>query len=781
MSIPHKAFLAMLAEKQQILKDNHLIDITETMRTDIQEASCGNMKIDEPLKGKGYPYNEKTFKPHMMYDPKTGKGYKANTYQDHLDMKKKGYGHEKPEVKEEVEQIGEWWEKQVNSKSKGWKNGRVKTPFQTYNKKGETVRFKKGDDIFYHAMKLDKYNVVIAATERRDEGTYFSVHPERLGLKGFDSATGPLKDHVELDELNVKTMKSYINKAQKDNTKRVIRMADKPSHMKADKGEMKKLRKRQKGVVKAKTDLDMRKIAGKDYRKRMGEDVEQVDEATRHTVHVETNRAGYRKLESMIASIDGYKESEFDNGKASFVFDAKNHGGAARRKVGEFIKKVSGAKFSHAIAEDNELAEGPATQNPLKTAFGGLKAAKDTPSYKAYMKRVEKEQKARAKKIAAERKAGKRSKYESVDNPEYDPELGEMNIGEERIEEMSAKAHYKSVLKGGKGKGYVVGVAIDRERYPNREKEGLEGPYKSRKSGKIFYYDKKEGKYYDPDSDMYLKVSDVMERYESADLARERDEKELKESFQFQFADKETAQEFMREISQKRLGSSTGTSDGKVRTEGPAGAGVGSPTRAHQQMAKIMKKHGGKLISTDEGPRMKRVFKEDIETMDESLSKTMQWVTQGPNPARKIMRELGIMGTIAPDGTIKVAKADRKALDAGLKKKRIKGFTISNEEVEQVGEEINMINEDDVERREIELFTSNHAQIYRQRIQPIIKNLAKKKAKGNYDDKLAIKAWTYAVNDGIKAYNKEFGSSIKLSKAEKDKAAEYLLKHFEDE
>jgi len=37
MSIPHQAFLAMLAEKQQILKDNHLIDITETMRTDIQE------------------------------------------------------------------------------------------------------------------------------------------------------------------------------------------------------------------------------------------------------------------------------------------------------------------------------------------------------------------------------------------------------------------------------------------------------------------------------------------------------------------------------------------------------------------------------------------------------------------------------------------------------------------------------------------------------------------------------------------------------------------------
>ena len=125
------------------------------------------------------------FKPHMMYDLKTGKGYKAETYQDHLDMKEKGYGHDKPKVKEDTEQV---------------------------------------------------------------------------------------------DELTVKTLRSYISKAQKDNTQRVTRMADKPDHMKADKGEMQKLRKRQKGVVKAKTDIDMRKILGKNYRGRMGEEVEQVDE-----------------------------------------------------------------------------------------------------------------------------------------------------------------------------------------------------------------------------------------------------------------------------------------------------------------------------------------------------------------------------------------------------------------------------------------------------------------------------------------------------------------------
>ena len=42
---------------------------------------------------------KKKFKPHMMYDPKTGKGVKANTYKKHLELKKKGYTHTKPEKK----------------------------------------------------------------------------------------------------------------------------------------------------------------------------------------------------------------------------------------------------------------------------------------------------------------------------------------------------------------------------------------------------------------------------------------------------------------------------------------------------------------------------------------------------------------------------------------------------------------------------------------------------------------------------------------------------------
>ena len=188
--------------------------------------------VEEPLKGKGYPHNEddeKNFKPHMMYDPKTGKGYKADTYQDHLDMKKKGYGHDKPDDKKKVEEeVGLDEAKTV------------------------TLVAKKGSKTLETVKK-------VSPKERK------TVEMLMKSAHGKDVKIEVVKEDIEqVDELDTKTTKSYIDKAQRDNTKRVTRMSDKPSHMKADKGEMKKLRKRQKGVVKAK--------------KRMGEETEQVIE-----------------------------------------------------------------------------------------------------------------------------------------------------------------------------------------------------------------------------------------------------------------------------------------------------------------------------------------------------------------------------------------------------------------------------------------------------------------------------------------------------------------------
>ena len=55
----------------------------------IGQANRANMNMNMKMAKGG------AFKPHMMYDPKTGKGYKANKLQDHLDMKEKGYDHRK--------------------------------------------------------------------------------------------------------------------------------------------------------------------------------------------------------------------------------------------------------------------------------------------------------------------------------------------------------------------------------------------------------------------------------------------------------------------------------------------------------------------------------------------------------------------------------------------------------------------------------------------------------------------------------------------------------------
>lgn len=65
-----------------------------------QQAAIAISKKEKGEKPKTECADEKDFKPHMMYDPKTGKGVKANTYADHVKYDKMGYTHEKPEVKE---------------------------------------------------------------------------------------------------------------------------------------------------------------------------------------------------------------------------------------------------------------------------------------------------------------------------------------------------------------------------------------------------------------------------------------------------------------------------------------------------------------------------------------------------------------------------------------------------------------------------------------------------------------------------------------------------------
>ena len=86
--------------------------------------------------------------------------------------------------------------------------------------------------------------------------------------------------------------------------------------------------------------------------------------------------------------------------------------------------------------------------------------------------------------------------------------------------------------------------------------------------------------------------------------------------------------------------------------------------------------------------------------------------------------------------------------------------------------------------RELLLYITNDAQINRQKIQPIIKNLSKKVGKGTYDGNLAIKAFGNAVTDGIKKYEKENatkGWARGIDKSTKQALAKELADYYMDE
>ena len=86
------------------------------------------------------------------------------------------------------------------------------------------------------------------------------------------------------------------------------------------------------------------------------------------------------------------------------------------------------------------------------------------------------------------------------------------------------------------------------------------------------------------------------------------------------------------------------------------------------------------------------------------------------------------------------------------------------------------------EMRELKLYIDNDASLYRQRYMPILKNLSRKKKKGNYRKRLAQKAFMYLVDDGAKRYTKSYGGNerdVFPTRQRKDLAKDYV-DEFED-
>ena len=177
----------------------------------------------------------------------------------------------------------------------------------------------------------------------------------------------------------------------------------------------------------------------------------------------------------------------------------------------------------------------------------------------------------------------------------------------------------------------------------------------------------------------------------------------------------------------------------------------------------LMKSAHGKDVKIE-------VVKEESDQIDELSPKTL--IRYNNKASQQVTRD---------------TKTDRGRVGSKTTK-RLKGALKARKKLDKImpglrGEDVEQVLEGDgVMIRELGLYIANNGDMYRQRIQPIIKNMRKKLSKGVYDEKLAAKGFMHAVTDGIKRYNKEFGAgSMKLAKSEKEEVASILLRDYQSE
>ena len=278
-------------------------DVSELTIADVQKATAMAKKRQEKERKAGkksvstadlaarMPKKE-SFEPHMMYDPKTGKAYKAEKEADHLRMKKMGYTHDKPtneahDPKHVKQAVGIASDprykggnmtgatKTINKLSKGLSDHpQVKAVLKRQNEglktfaeisKGMAGRYiKKAQVSTADAAKSTERGYADSRSPDRDIAKAGSNQAKR-GIKTFinrnkgtatavDKLTGkakvPAKEET-VDEISNAKMGQYVRKAADDAAR------------KGSKGDVVGARQRVKGVSKAMDKMDKNRLYGK--------------------------------------------------------------------------------------------------------------------------------------------------------------------------------------------------------------------------------------------------------------------------------------------------------------------------------------------------------------------------------------------------------------------------------------------------------------------------------------------------------------------------------------
>ena len=361
------------------------------------------------------------------------------------------------------------------------------------------IEFKKdADGAAAIGSETGRRGLVVSGKKVKDKVYKITFTNNATMNKFMDKYENKLNEGTEELEEGTPEYRAMMKRYKGSDMEKVFKILDKEGFRMGEQSDtlVRNMLKKHRGNVKKAADQIMKDNPGMfDVNRMMMDDV-QIDEAEVYKRPVKVSALGGQKFHAVV-----------ENGKIVAAGMTEKEA-RKMKKFGQQVRELPGAKVGQLVKESVEQvdevkkSDGPFTVVAMKNnkVVGQLHAVFHTELEQA-IKMMKAEYK--GAKISVESKGGKVVHTEDV----------------EQVDEMSAKQHYNKMVAQGKvGRGGRVVTPIDKKRFPNREKEGLEGPFRNRKSGQVYYYDKKAGKYYDPLTDMFLQVKDVMENTATYDL-----------------------------------------------------------------------------------------------------------------------------------------------------------------------------------------------------------------------------------------------------------------------
>ena len=181
--------------------------------------------VKDVLEGKATVKKEEVKYPHMMYDPKTGKGVEVKDKAEHDKYSKMGWGHEKPKNLDEVE------EPNVPSKDANMGSKKGEAEFKKLHKGKKVGEKEDGTVVKEHTITLDEAKIDVDyigdkdlskklekkfKVKIKDTGqTTADVSGTKANLLKFLKSDAYLMDDDEIEELFPELMEAVDEESEK--------------------------------------------------------------------------------------------------------------------------------------------------------------------------------------------------------------------------------------------------------------------------------------------------------------------------------------------------------------------------------------------------------------------------------------------------------------------------------------------------------------------------------------------------------------------------------------